>query len=296
MKNAEDLAGELDLPLSVLRAVARVAAHLYWTRRSPRKRSRLLRTPLGQLAEIQQAIKGRLLDKMALPDTMHGWRKGHDPRSYVAPHVGHAFVLNIDVRDFFPSVTAGRVCAFWERQGYNTDAARLLTALTTCDNQLPQGAPTSQSIGNQILVSLNNRLHALAIQNGLTYSNFADEVSLSGGEGVARLQKLVLKIIGQEGFATNPQKVKLMRRDAMQCLTGIVINKKASPGRENYRALRALVNNCVRYGPATQPDGRSPEFKERLRGRIGYLSGINDRLGRKLRAAFDKIIWPVTDH
>lgn len=293
MKDEHALSKELGISLPELRRVASDPKSFYFYKtRQIGKKKRLLRIPTGALRSIQTAIRTKILAAMQLPPSVHGWRKGRSTRSYASGHTRKAVVLNADIQDFFPNVNAGRVHAFWRRAGYSTETASLLTDLTTLDNQLPQGTPTSPPLGNQILKQLHARLSTLAQQHKLSYGSYGDEVTLSGRRRVARLKGLTLKIIRQEGFSANPNKVKVMPREKRQELAGNVINKKCGPGRENYRELRAILHNCLRYGPESQNAEKHPRFREHLLGRIAQFRYLNSRLGDQLQTQFDKIVWP----
>jgi RNA-directed DNA polymerase len=295
MKDDQALSNELGFPLHFLRSVASDPKPFYlYRRRQLGKKKRVLRIPKGPLVAILRAIKTRLLDPMPLAATVHGWRKRRSPKTYAKNHVRQAVVVNADIQDFFPSVGAGRVYGFWTEAGYSPEAAKLLTSLTTLDNQLPQGSPTSQSVGNQVLRGLNRRLSALARQHGLNYGSYGDEVSISGRRRARRLKGLTLRIIQQEGFKANPDKVKVMSREGRQELTGNVVNKKIGPGRPKYRELRATLHNCLQCGPESQNRAKHPNFKQHLRGRIAQFQYLNPRLGEDLLAEFDKIQWSET--
>jgi hypothetical protein len=127
----------------------------------------------------------------------------------------------------------------------------------------------------------------------LNYGSYGDEVSISGRRRAAKLKGLIVRIIQQEGFKANPDKIKVMFRDARQELTGNVVNKKVGPGRPVYRELRAILRNCLHRGPESQNRSNHPNFMQRLRGRIAQFQYLNPRLGRKLLAEFKRIQWPV---
>ena len=292
MTDENTLAKSLGIPLAELRAVAETGNAAYrYERRLIGKKIRLLRPPRERLMKIQRAIKTRLLDSMPLPPYVHGWRKRRSPKTYAKVHIAQAAVINADIQDFFPTVPAGRVYGFWLRAGYQEKAAKLLTALTTCDNQLPQGAPTSQSIGNHVLLPLHRRLRLLARIHGLRYGAYGDEIAISGRKRTRRLKGLALRIIEQEGFRANPKKTEVMLRNARQKLTGIVVNRKPSIGRPQYRELRAIVHNCLVRGPTGQNRTDHPNFKMYLRGKIAHLEQVIPRLGNRLLAEFERIIW-----
>jgi hypothetical protein len=294
MKDEFALAKELGVPLEALRRVAAKAPCLYMFQRrviGKKKKTRVFRVPMKQLCEIQDRIKKRILDRISLPREMHGWRKRRSRKTYVANHIGKGFIGNVDIQDFFPSVSAGRVCAFWRSAGYSDTAAKLLTRLTTHGNQLPQGAKTSQAIGNQILRPLVKRLSILARKNRLGFANLGDEFAFSGSQRTRRLEGLILRIIEQEGFTVNPEKIKRMPRWDRQELAGLVANKKSSLGRDKFRWLKAILHNCVKYSPQGQNRDKHPNFKAHLRGKIAQFQHISPRLGKRLLAQFERIDW-----
>lgn len=295
MKDERALSKELGIPLVELRRVASDPRSFYFYKtKQIGKKKRLLRIPTGALRPIQDAIKSRILSAMPLAATVHGWRRGHSTKTYAREHLGKAIIVNADIQDFFPSVGAARVHAFWKDSGYSTVASNLLTALTTLDNQLPQGTPTSPPLGNQILGRLNLRMSVLARQHTLKSGSLGDEVTLSGRRRTAKLKGLVLKIIQQEGFHANPAKVKVMRREQRQELAGVIVNKKCSPGRPKYKELRAIIHNCAIYGPQNQNREHHSNFREHLHGRIAQFRQLSPRLGNQLLTQFHKIHWPET--
>ena len=295
MKTTNELAHELEVPLDELNQVAALGKSSYFYKRSRKgARLRTLRCPKERLLRIQTAIMRKILLQLSLPATMHGWRPGHSPRTYAAKHVGRKVVLNIDIKDFFLNVRAGRVHAFWASLGYEPAAARLLTLLTTCDNQLPQGAPTSPLLGNQILRKLDHRLSFVA-RHGLNYGSYADEFSISGRPRAEHFRGLVVKIAKQEGLKVNPEKVKIMHDHQRQEIAGIVLNKKPSLGREKYRNLRAIIHNCIVHGSARENRQGHPKFRAHLRGRIAYLQSISPKLGRRLLRELEKVQWSASE-
>jgi chemotaxis protein histidine kinase CheA len=56
-------------------------------------------------------------------------------------------------------------------------------------------------------------------------------------------------------------------------------------------ALKALLFNCVRFGPESQNRESRDNFKAHLLGKIGFVEQINQGRGAKLKALFEKILW-----
>jgi len=292
-RSPHDLAHMIQIPLTEIERIATLdSTSLYrYERRQIGMKKRLLRIPRPVLRPILDAVKKLILDPMPLPPTMHGWRKKHSPKTYAKAHLRRSMVLNIDIQDFFPTVTGAKVYAFWTRAGFTPEAANLLTRLTVSDNQLPQGSPTSQAIGNHVLVLMDRRLNRLAQKTGSRHGMYGDEFSISGRRRVERLKGLACRIVEQEGFNANPEKIKPLARSERQEITGIVVNRKPSPGRQEYRNLRAQIHNCLRYGPSSQNFTSHPNFRGHLLGRISQFQHVNPKLGDQLRSEFNKIHW-----
>jgi phosphoglucomutase len=101
----------------------------------------------------------------------------------------------------------------------------------------------------------------------------------------------VEKIVREEGFALNPAKSRVMRRHARQMITGIVVNAHCNVPRAEFDALKAILFNCIRHGPAAQNHENIPDFRRHLEGRVAWVAQINPRRGEKLCALFDRIEW-----
>ena len=287
-----ELAQLLDIEETDLRETADAASSMYWRRwdRSGKK-PRYLCSPKGMLRVIQNRIKEEILINYKLPREIHGWRREHSTKTYTKPHIRRRSIVNIDIKDYYPSIKGWRIYNLWRSRGFSKPAARLLTSLTTVDNQLPAGAPTSPCLGNHILVPLIKRVSKLAKIFDLNFTSYGDEIAVSGWRRVKKLKGLLLKILRDEGFEIRPEKIKVMDSNDKQQLTGIVLNTTQSVGRDCYRNLRALLYNCVKYGPACQNRDNHPNFKEHLYGRIAQVASVNAQQGMNLRKIFDMIVW-----
>src|SRR4029077_16231446 len=126
-QTVDDLSRLLGFSRSELERISRnpVKVNYRYERRLIGKKVRLLRIPVGPIRKVQDAIKRIILDALPLPRTMHGWRKRRSPKTYVKPHLGKSFLLNVDIQDFFPSVNGGRVFDAWMRAGFDTEASKL---------------------------------------------------------------------------------------------------------------------------------------------------------------------------
>jgi RNA-directed DNA polymerase len=284
---------------------------------------RLIEAPKKRLKELQRVILAEILEKVPAHASAHGFLDGHSIKTHAALHVGRQVVLRMDLRDFFPSISAPRVRALFRTAGYPDAVADLLGGLSTnaaprkllstfssgLDPQavaetralyarphLPQGAPTSPALANLIAYRLDCRLTGLARSAGAVYTRYADDLAFSGDSSfhrcLERFQIQAAAIVREEGFAVHHRKTRVMRRGVRQLLAGVVVNQRINGVRTDFDRLKAILTNCVRHGAESQNREGHASFRSHLLGRIGFVAMLNPAKGLRLRRVFDQIQWP----
>ena len=66
--------------------------------------ARIIEAPSDELKKIQLWIKENILDKFNPSQYAKGFKKGVSIYDNALPHVGKELVINIDLKDFFPSI------------------------------------------------------------------------------------------------------------------------------------------------------------------------------------------------
>lgn len=312
-----DLARALGIEIPALRQLAFhavAAAKPHYVYFEVPKRSggvRLLASPHRRLRAAQTFIEEQILSKQALTESAHGFVPGRSTLTNATPHVGSAFVVNLDLKDFFPSITFPRARGIFASMGYSGAVATLLALLTTepprvraeLDGEvywvaagprgLPQGACTSPTLSNLAARKLDKRLAGLAHKLGLTYTRYADDLTFSGpadkqsiaGWLIARVRH----VAKEEGFVLHEEKGRVQRKKGRREVTGVVVNDKPGVAREEVRALRAILHRAKTTGLEAQNRAGLPRFAEHVRGRIAYVSMIDPEKGAKLRAALEAL-------
>src|SRR5699024_7070708 len=95
-------------------------------------------------------------------------------------HRNKRLVVNIDLKDFFPSFHFGRVRGFFEKNKYfllSREVSTIIAQLTCYKGSLPQGAPTSPIITNLICQILDYKLLKIAKKYKTDYSRYADDLT-----------------------------------------------------------------------------------------------------------------------
>jgi retron-type reverse transcriptase len=234
----------------------------------PGGRRRPITAPDNTLRFVQRRILDKVLNKVDLSESCHGFRKGRSILTNAKDHVGKDVVLAVDVKDFFPSITFPRVYGLFKHLGYDKNRAALLARLTTYKNVLPQGAPTSPAIANLVCRALDRRLCALSKKGGFTYTRYADDLTFSGPAKLVNYTRHIRDIVKDEGFALNLRKTRIMRRNHRQEVTGLVVNDKVALPREWRRDLRAALHHLKKKQPVE-------DKPETVYGKLAFLKMVH---------------------
>ena len=259
---------------------------------------RHISAPMPQLKALQEWILRNILVRMPVHEAAHGFIHGRSILTNAAVHTNSSFVLSMDLKDFFPSLTFRRVKGIFRAMGYLEGIATILALICTesprqpiClkdpqtgedkwvhvalrERCLPQGSPASPMLTNLASLRLDRRLTGFAQKHGLRYTRYADDLSFSlaadadVSHDTTWLQKVVRQIVKSEGFTVHPDKSKVMGKGNRQEVTGLIVNDDAPPRvpRELKQKLRAAVNN--------QEKGLPFYDDEDLNTLLGYASFV----------------------
>ena len=235
---------------------------------------------------LLQAVNDILKSIYIPSDYAMGFIKGRSVVNNAGIHVRQNYVLNIDLKDFFPSIEQWRV---WKRLQlppfkFPQQIASLVAGFCcmrkkreTLDDSkghdndkrfqsvLPQGAPTSPIITNMICDNLDRRLAGLARHYGLHYSRYADDITFSSMHYVysknGEFWKELNRIITEQGFCINSKKTRLQKQGGRQEVTGITVNEKPNVTQKYVRDIRNLLYIWDRHGYSAALSKFLPKYK-----------------------------------
>lgn len=231
------------------------------------------------------------------------------------PHTGKKHLLNIDLKDFFPSISASRVKSVFSSSyfNFNEQIATALALLTTYEGKLPIGTPTSPVISNFVCIELDAALKEFCrkINNitfkpnnkplrkgkqfvlfetyNLTYSRYADDLTFSSDLPISNDMLLdIIGIIQQHGFKINEKKLRLKSSNRKQTVTGLTVNEKVNVDRKLLKKVRAMLHDLTTNGIniATQRHfNLSGEIDEKQRSKFvnrlgGYINFVGQVRGK----------------
>ncbi|MHA0857527.1 retron St85 family RNA-directed DNA polymerase [Paenibacillus sp. CMAA1364] len=270
----------------------------YTIKNIPKKsgETRELYIPSPKLKEIQRWILDEILYNIKVSPHCTGFVKEKSILENARLHENKACVMNLDIRNFFPSIRFEAIYRVFYYHGYTSEVSYYLARLCTVHSFLPQGAPTSPYLSNIVCLRLDKRLSSLVSKYDANYSRYADDITLSGRSSniVPRLP-LIRKILDSEGFEINYKKVRVQKQQERQMVTGLVVNNKARVPKEVERKLRQQIYYCNKFGVYEHlkrtKKNKLSGFKEHLYGLAMFIKMIDSRKGEKYVSDLNEIPW-----
>jgi RNA-directed DNA polymerase len=276
---------------------------------------REIRSPATALKLIQKKLNQGLHCVYEPRNAVHGFVLSSSlsaPRSIVSNarlHVGAKFILNLDLKDFFPSINFGRVRGMFIGKPYGLDpeAATVLAQICCFENGLPQGAPTSPTVSNMICAKLDADLQKLAQRYNCLYSRYADDLTFSTRassfpKSIARVvtreagPETVVggeleKVVNGNGFQINPLKTRLQTKIRRQEVTGLTVNQFPNVKRRYVNQIRAMLHAWREFGlelaetdfrnrydrKHRNPKSAPPSFKRVVKGKLDFLTMVRGK-------------------
>jgi RNA-directed DNA polymerase len=234
---------------------------------------RTITAPDKFLKKIQRRINLLLTLFFKPKPATHGFLKNRSIVTNAKIHVGKKYVLNVDLKDFFPTIHYGRIKSVLELPtfklytefsfpnssiklpafiefGLSPEFAKIIANFCCYESKLPQGAPTSPIITNLVSQRLDYKLVSLAKEYHCFYTRYADDITFSCDK--KRFKEDFLKkleeIINSEGFKINEKKTRIQNKVVRQEVTGITVNEKMNLPRTYIHKVRAALNNWEKEG------------------------------------------------
>ncbi len=310
-ENIENLAAAMSLSVGKLRWLVfnkKVATTSHYKRfEIPKNKGsvRVISAPMYLLKNAQHWLLENILYKHAIEEEAHGFVPQKSILSNAKIHVGQTLVINLDMKDFFPTISYPRIKGMFCKMGYSEQMATVFALLCsepesdvveidgttyyvqTGERYLPQGAPTSPAITNIICRRLDRRMAGVAAKIGFRYSRYADDLTFSameseGQDKIGGLLWQVKQIVQDEGFRLHPDKLQIMRKGARREVTGIVVNEKPNISRRKLKEFRAVLYKIEQNGPAGRTWGKGKNLFLSLQSFAAYVAMVNPEKGKPL--------------
>ena len=263
---------------------------------------RVIHNPIHELKQIQQALNLYLQAAyyQIKPPCSYGFipKPTDEPRprniySNALQHAGSAWVLNLDMQDFFHTVTSRHLkWVFGELFDFPENVVQQLIGLTTYKGMLPMGASTSPVLSNLACIQLDSELTGLAIKYDAIYTRYVDDMTFSlEAEPGFDFVDLVRQKVEKQKFFLNESKIRLTCRADHLEVTGLIL-KTPKPD-VSKRFLKVLKKDIGLYERLTNRDMMErgifhasvlDKLRKSIKGKVrflGFIRGKRDRAFRK---------------
>lgn len=219
---------------------------------------RVIAQPTKDLKLIQRFILAKKLKHLPIHDSAFAYVKNKSIKNNAAVHSSNSYLLNLDLEDFFNSITPKLFWRVWkrtidqipdieERRIYNNflfwkpkkNSKKLILSI---------GAPSSPYISNFILYELDGYLTDFCNRKFISYSRYADDLTFSTNvrDSLFNLPKLVedkLFDLYDGDINLNHSKTVFSSKSRNRHVTGLVLTNdgKISIGRAKKRFIKHLV-------------------------------------------------------
>jgi len=229
--------------------------------------NRIIDSPRTFIKIVQYWILDYILYQLKNHSNCHSYQKGKSIVTNSLPHVKLKYVANIDIKEFFPSISQKMVISLLLKNNFGKQLSKAIARIVTLKNKLPQGAPTSPLISNALLYEFDEKISQYSQSMHLTYTRYADDITVSGNrkENILKVISLIRNSLISLGLSINDKKTRIATRGGQQRVTGVVVNEIAQPPRVLRKKIRAMFYNANR-----EPEKYADKINN-LKGYVSYL-------------------------
>jgi retron-type reverse transcriptase len=268
---------------------------------------REISAPDKRLKFLQRKLADKLAEIYRPRNPVHGFVAERSVKTNALAHLHRRFVINIDLKDFFPTISQNRVEGMLSSLGIDGRVAEIIAQMCCNNGHLPQGAPSSPVLSNMICFRLDKQLMVVSKEARCIYTRYADDMTLSSHQPPTVLFESGLpqagrfspelfvpalrRVVQDNGFVINPDKAHYADRHSRRIVTGLKINELLNVDRRYVRNIRAALHSIEVFGI----DGADKIFHEKyggrsslpahLRGKISFLTHIKGQSDPVVRSA-----------
>lgn len=328
------LAYHTDVPYNFLRKTVARRINPYRTF-TIQKRSgglRYINAPFQHLLRTQQWIDKYILSKVPVSPYSYAFSQGQSILECAQQHLGCIWLIKIDLRHFFESLSEIQVYHVFLNIGYGHliafEMARLCTKVLRKDSKkykkpnwisnnfspiedyndnrighLPQGAPTSPKLANAIVYNLDLEIAEAVEKLGLTFTRYADDITLSTASKDFTRQKgleiihTIYSILPKYGLRPNPQKAQIIPPGSRKIVLGLLVDS------QKVRLSKSFRNKleCHLHFAAKDPIGHAHRrgfhsvlgLKNYVMGLLAYTTQIDPEYVETLLKQNAIPMWPI---
>jgi RNA-directed DNA polymerase len=255
----------------------------------------------GDLRRFQTRLLGSVLSPKHRPSpSSHGGVKGRHIKSNAQVHLKSVFGFTTDVANFYPSISFKQIYKlFCKDCRCSPDVSSICTKLCTHRYHLALGLITSPILADCIMRPVDSRLDAMCQKQGLHYSRFVDDITVSGRLPImsGSYPKVMVDVLGDYGLEVNEKKHAEAMKGEGRFADGKRITKLEIK-RGTIRVTQAFIeqvrdqlSDAGRLAAGCPLQGLYYTDSQ-IHGRIHYVKWINSSQAMPLLRRYLAIDWP----
>jgi RNA-directed DNA polymerase len=254
-------------------------------KKSALNETRTITIPNRALKAIQRKIKATVLDTYKYKPYVFGLG-ANTLKDHAKIHEGKKNLVQVDLKDFYPSIHHELVYKMWmEKFGFNSDASRILTKITTMDGGLKQGFPTSSHVAGIVAEEFTSAINEHCINNGMKFSQYVDDLNISGENiDYKTVFKIIIPLGRQYRLSIKKRKTKINAPLDGKVITGVSLFGQQTRAT---KAVRKRAISALKYLASTPNDKHA---KNRVVGYLGFLKHLNKKDGKNYKKLKDAIL------
>lgn len=317
-----------DIKYGYLRSVVARQAGCYrqfaMRKRVPgRKNVRIISIPEKQLMRCQKWIVDNILSHVPAHRDSHAYHPRSNPIFAARRHVNAAWLIKVDIQDFFHAIAEFPVYRVFRSQGYSPllsfELARICTMPTrqafpkrpyvieayaaAFQGCLPQGAPTSPMLSNLVMRDIDVQLAALAKASNMRFTRYADDIVFSCPDrrshaAVASTKAKILKILDKSGFRPNSRKTVIRGPGDRKIVLGMLVDGPRLRLPKDFKDALRLQLHYLRhpdFGPVKHAERKKcavSTIYNHVLGLIHWARAVEPAYGAAVMNQFNAVEWP----
>ncbi|XDD41682.1 reverse transcriptase domain-containing protein [Leptospira sp. WS60.C2] len=282
--------------------------------------------PNSQLNSVQYWIKKNILSTRQPHFASQAYTKGNSVKKNASIHCNAEWMVKIDIKNFFESISELKVYKVFLNLGYSKFVSFCLARICTVQikskerlnskrwkyqrtrnelilGSLPQGTVTSPLLSNLCAFDLDTRCSIIASQYNFIYSRYSDDLIFTSvvkdKKNALYLMREVFESLISLGYTPNYKKTSLVHSGNRKIVTGLVVNSDHPTLPKNFKIyIKNSLYYCKIYGPLEHCKRIGFKsvlsFRQHLKGKILFAKSIDPKLGASFESDYLKIIWPDT--
>lgn len=279
-------------------------------------RFRIISVPSPQLMAAQRWILEKVIGDIPVHEASVAYSKGDNITEAASRHCNSKWLIKLDIKNFFESITERSVYSVFHEIGYQPLVALELARICTKQNKkgnidsddrwgslpfnyksiqayksisqghLPQGAPTSPMLANLTMRKFDKKVSDLAKKLNLRYTRYADDLTFSSNrndfnrENARQFIREIHSITRHYAFEPNLTKTRVVPPGGRKIVLGLLVDGPEPRLTKKYRDNIDQHLHFLLRPDISIPDHATRSKSESIYGLKNHVRGLIAHAGQ----------------